>query len=254
MNEIRLQKWLSGLGIASRREAEKWIEKGRLSINGITAKLGDKVEPDKDEVSLDGKPIKHTPPPRVYWLLNKPEKFLTARVRQYGKKTIYDLHSLKELDFLVSPVGRLDYMTQGLLLLSNDGEFVHRLTHPKYKMPRHYSVFVDGKLSKDHESLIRKGVELDDGKVGPCDLIYAHGKKYKSSEGRGSWYFITVHEGRNRLVRRLFEHFGHKVFKLIRTGFGDLRLPETLEQGKYVQLTSEQISMLKNQVGLNSRV
>ena len=166
------------------------------------------------------------------------------------KKTIYDLDSMRGIDFLVSPVGRLDYMTQGLLLMSNDGEFVHRLTHPKYKMPRHYQVFVDGKLSKENEDAIRGGVTLDDGKVGPCELIYAHGTKYKKTDGRGSWYFITVHEGRNRLVRRLFEHFGHKVFKLIRTGFGDLRLPENLEQGSYVQLTSDQIKMLKSQVGI----
>lgn len=250
MEKIRLQKWLSSLGVASRREAERWIEKGRLTVNGEVASLGTKVNPEEDEVKLDGKVVEHTPPPRVYWMLNKPEKFLTSRVRQFGKKTIYDLDSMRGIDFLVSPVGRLDYMTQGLLLMSNDGEFVHRLTHPKYKMPRHYQVFVDGKLSKENEDAIRGGVTLDDGKVGPCELIYAHGTKYKKTDGRGSWYFITVHEGRNRLVRRLFEHFGHKVFKLIRSGFGDLRLPENLEQGSYVQLTSDQIKMLKSQVGI----
>ena len=250
MEPIRLQKWLASLGIASRREAERWIEKGRVKVNNGSPKLGINIDPEADEVTLDGKVIKPSLPPRGYWMLNKPEKFLTARVRQYGKKTIYDLDSMKSLDFLVAPVGRLDYMTQGLLLMSNDGEFVHRLTHPKYKMPRHYSVFIDGKLSKESEDLIRRGVVLDDGKVGPCDLIYAHGKKYKKTDGRGSWYFITVHEGRNRLVRRLFEHFGHKVFKLIRTGFGDLRLPDDLEAGKYKQLSSEHIKMLKNEVGI----
>lgn len=250
MESVRLQKWLSSLGVASRREAEQWIDGGRLSINGRSAKLGDKIIPGEDEVLLDGKLVEPSPPPRVYWLLNKPQKFLTARKRQFGKKTIYDLDVFKKIDFLVSSVGRLDFMTEGLLLMSNDGEFVHRLTHPKYKMPRHYQVFVDGKLSAENEDKIRKGVTLEDGVVGGCDLIYAHGKKYKDTDGRGSWYFITVYEGRNRLVRRLFEHFGHKVFRLIRTGFGDLKLPDDLPIGKYRQLTSGEISKLKTQVGL----
>ena len=252
MSDLRLQKLLSNLGIASRREAERWISKGRVTVNGQVAIPGTKVDPTSDVIKLDGKPLQLKPPPRVYWMLNKPEKFLTARIRQFGKKTIYDLDCLKDIEFLVAPVGRLDYLTEGLLLLSNDGEFVHRLTHPKYKMPRTYTVFIDGKLSARDELAIKRGVSLDDGKVGACDLVYAHGSKYKRSDGRGSWYFITVYEGRNRLVRRLFEHFGHKVFKLVRTRFGDLKLPDSLQSGKYIQLSSEQIKSLKQQVGLDN--
>lgn len=248
---VRIQKWLSSLGLASRREAETWIKQKKIMVNGKLASLGDKIVPGEDEVTINGRPVEHKPPPKVYWLLNKPPKFLTARKRQYGKKTIYDLDSLADIKFLVSPVGRLDFMTEGLLILSNDGEFVHKMTHPRFKVPRHYQVFIDGKLSSEDEQAIRRGITLEDGKVSGCELTYAHGTKYKKTDGRGSWYFITVKEGRNRLVRRMFEHFGHKVFRLIRTGYGSVKLPDDLAQGAYRQLTSEQLRSLRDEVGLN---
>ncbi|MEZ4742517.1 MAG: pseudouridine synthase [Bdellovibrionota bacterium] len=241
---MRLQKWISQLGIASRREAERWIEEGRLSINGeIVTSQGLKVDPNVDEVRLDGKLLEAKPPPRVYWLLNKPDQVLTTRKDPGDRETIFDLPKLQKVGFTVAPVGRLDYRTEGLLLLSNDGELVHRLCHPKYKVPRHYHALISGKLSHDAEKAIRKGVELEDGLTLPADIIYAHGKNLGKS--KGSWYFITVYEGRNRLVRRLFESFGHKVIRLIRTGFGDIKLPEELQPGDYRQLSAEEIKLLK---------
>lgn len=244
MEKIRIQKWLSQLGIASRREAETWITDGRVSVNGqVVRELGTRVEPGVDQVSVDGKNVGGSLPPRVYWMLHKPDEVLTARNDEFQRKTIYDLPRLKKTPFLVAPVGRLDYRTEGLLILTNDGELANRLCHPKYKVPRLYHVLIGGKLTEDQMEAISKGVELEDGKTEPAELRYAHGKNLGAS--RGSWYTITVYEGRNRLVRRLFEHFDAKVVRLIRVGFGDLLMPEELPAGDYLQLTSDQIHALK---------
>ncbi len=240
---------MSQLGVASRREAETWISEGRVSVNGqVVTELGRKIDPESDQVTVDGKLLVAAPPPRVYWMLNKPDEVLTTRNDGFQRTTIYDLPKLKKLPFLVAPVGRLDYRTEGLLLLTNDGELANRLTHPKYQVPRQYHVLITGKLTSEDEQGITRGVELDDGPTGKAELRYAHGKNLGQS--RGSWYAVTVFEGRNRLVRRLFEHFGHKVVRLIRVSYGDVRLPEDLIPGEYKQLTSDQIKSLKHLTGL----
>lgn len=187
----------------------------------------------------------------MYWLLNKPDQVLTARKDPEGRTTLFDLPSLKKVPFVISPVGRLDFRTEGLLLMTNDGEMVHRLTHPSYKVPRHYQVLINGKLKKEELQAIEKGVNLKDGKTLPCEVTYVQSKNLGKSNG--SWYVITVYEGRNRLVRRLFEKYNHKVLKLIRYGFGDLRLPEDLEPGEYKQLTSDEILHLKKATDLLGR-
>lgn len=211
--------------------------------------LGTRINPDEQSLHIDGKPVRGETPPRVYWLFHKPDMYLTTRGKDPGDKlTIFDLPKLSQLPFLVSPVGRLDYRTEGLLLLSNDGELVNRLCHPKYKVPRHYHVLISGKLSHEAERAIRYGVELEDGMTQKTELTYAHGKNLGKS--KGSWYFITVYEGRNRLVRRLFEKFDHKVVRLIRVGFGDITLSEDLAPGDYRQLTGDEIQQLKNSTDL----
>jgi 23S rRNA pseudouridine2605 synthase len=249
MEPIRIQKWLSQMGIASRREAETWISEGRISINGkkITEQ-GTKIIPGEDKVEVNGKVVSAEPPPRVYWMLHKPDEVLTTRQDDFQRTTIYDLPMLKSLPFLIAPVGRLDYRTEGLLLLTNDGELANRLCHPKYKVPRFYHVLVNTRLTPEEETAIKNGVKLDDGMTLKTQLSYAEGKNLGAS--KGSWYRITVFEGRNRLVRRLFEHFNHKVVKLIRVGFGDIVLPEDLKPGEYTQLKSDQIKMLKDLTGL----
>lgn len=187
-------------------------------------------------------------PPRVYWLLNKPDKVLTSRRAQSERLTIYDLPALKKLPFLVAPVGRLDFRTEGLLLLSNDGELVHRLSHPSFKLPRHYQILINGTLTPQQEQVIRKSVPLEDGATKNVKIKRLVGEKIGTS--KGSWYLVTVEEGRNRLVRRIFEHFDFKVVRLVRTGFGDLRLPASLAPGEYVQLTRAQIQSLKKATDL----
>ena len=251
MEPMRIQKWLSQMGIASRREAETWITEGRIAVNGkVVTELGAKIDPETDRISVDGKPVGEKLPPRVYWMLNKPDEVLTARSDGFQRTTIYDLPKLQKIPFLVAPVGRLDFRTEGLLLLTNDGELANLLTHPRYQVPRQYHVLITGRLSEEEETGIKRGVTLEDGPTGKADLRYAHGKNLGAS--RGSWYAITVYEGRNRLVRRLFEHFGHKVVRLIRVSYGDVRLTEDLKPGDYRQLTSEEIRTLKRGVGLVS--
>lgn len=237
------------MGLASRREAESWIKEGRVSVNGeVLREMGVKVTPGVDRITIDGKGVEDRPPPRVYWMLHKPDEVLTTRVDGFARTTIHDLPKLRKLPFLIAPVGRLDYRTEGLLLLTNDGELANRLCHPKYKVPRHYHVLTTGRLTPEQEAEIAKGVTLEDGPAQGAILRYAHGKNLGAS--KGSWYTITVFEGRNRLVRRLFAHYDMKVVRLIRVGFGDLRMPESLKPGDYLQLTPAQIASLKKATGL----
>jgi len=148
------------------------------------------------------------------------------------------------LPFLVSPVGRLDLRTEGLLLLTNDGDLAHQLTHPRNKVPRHYHVLISGRLTKEEEQKIASGaLVLEDGPVKKADIRYAH--RHALGGSSGSWYMLTVYEGRNRIVRRMFETLGYKVVRLIRVGIGNLRMPEDLTPGDYRQLTADQLDQLK---------
>ena len=132
MEPMRIQKWLSQLGLTSRREAESWISKGRIAVNGnVVTELGTKVTPGVDAVAVDGRQVGQKAPPRVYWMLNKPDEVLTTRHDGFGRTTIYDLPQMRKVPFLIVPVGRLDFRTEGLLLLTNDGEMANRLCHPK---------------------------------------------------------------------------------------------------------------------------
>lgn len=238
------------MGIASRREAEKWISEGRVSINGeITCLLGAQIDPDNDRIAIDGKPLDPgKKPSHVYWVFHKPDLYLTSTKGEPDKPTIYDLPKLKGLGFRVLSAGRLDYRTEGLLVLSNDGEFIHRLTHPSYKMPRHYYALVNGKLTAEQMKQIKTGLPLEDGVTQPADIQFAHGKNLGG--GKGSWYIITVYEGRNRLVRRTFSYFGLKTVRLVRFGMGNVRLPEDLKPGEYRQMSSSMLTALKKDLQL----
>ena len=246
---LRLQKWLSQQGITSRREAEGWIRAGRIAVNGvIVTELGTKVTPEADVVTIDGRPVRADRPPLVYWLLHKPDKCLTSHKGDDGKPTIFDLPKLREIPFKLLTVGRLDFRTEGLLILSNDGEFVHRLTHPKFKVARSYYCLVDSRLTKADEDLVRGRLVLQDGPVGRIELTFAHRANMGASAG--FWYFITVYEGRNRLVRRIFEHFGRRVVRLVRYKMGTLDLPEDLKPGDHIPLSPQQIEQLKRTCGM----
>lgn len=243
---FRVQKWLAHMGVASRREAEGWIREGRVLINGRPASLGDKVDPHEDQLEWP-KPQAHPhsqAPSKVYWAFHKPAMTLVSRRGQGEKASIYDLPKLKKLPFYVASVGRLDYMTEGLLLLTNDGELNHRLCHPSYQIERRYQVLVQQKLQGgERERLLSGRVDLADGPLRRARIIELGGQNLGGS--RGYWYQVSVFEGRNRLVRRLMESFGLKVIRLVRVGFGEIRLGEDLPAGAYRQLSSKEIKALK---------
>lgn len=244
MERVRLQKWLSQLGITSRREAEKWIEAGRLTVNGKTAQLGDSCVPASDKIALDGKALPSTPPSKEYWMLCKPPGVLTTRRDPEGRRTIYQIPGVHSS---WKPVGRLDFHTEGLLLLSNDGEWVHRLMHPSYHVVRKYYAMTPGRLSPVQEARLRGGLDLEDGPVHNLSVEYIP----KKSDGMGAWYRIEVGEGRNRLVRRLFEAVNSRVVRLIRYAYGEVTLPEDLEPGRSRPLTVAQKAWLFKAVDLD---
>ncbi len=211
---------------------------------------GTKIKTDSDQISIDGKLINDRQPPRVYWMLNKPDLTLTSRQPEEGKATIFELPALRSVKFLVNAVGRLDFRTEGLLLLSNDGELVHRLTHPSFKVSRTYQVLFSRRLNPEEEKAIRTGIVLEDGPTRGAELQFIESVDLGNT--RGAYYLIKIKEGRNRIVRRTFEHFEGRVIKLMRMGFGDLTLSEDLAPGQYRQLTSAEIQSLKKSVGLES--
>lgn len=240
---IRLQKWCSQLGVASRRECESWIAEGRLRINGTLATVGTKVDPDVDEVRLDGKLLASAQRPSlVYWMLNKPRGYLCSRKSALEMPTIFELPALARIRFKVEPVGRLDFLSEGLLLLTNDGELQNRLCHPSYKVERHYQVLSDKKLDSTQIESLRRGITLEDGPV-KANVVYANTANLGAS--RGYWYFVSIKQGRNRIVRRIFESFGAKVLRLRRDGFGEMRLG-SLKPGQIQQLSSKDIRYLKS--------
>ena len=249
-NQVRIQKWLSDMGLASRREADRLVVAGMVYVNEVRALVGQKIDPALDRVRVEGTGKKlNSKAPKVYWLMNKPDRTLVSRKSQGGNMTIFDLPMLKKVGFPISSVGRLDYRTEGLLLLSNDGELIYRLTHPKFKIPKVYQVLIKQRLSSAEEALIRKGITLEDGLVSPSLIDYF----CVESKGAitGHWYKITVFEGRNHLVRRIFESFDKPVLRLVRVGLGSIKLPAHLPQGKYQQLSACEIQTLLKLVSLD---
>lgn len=233
----RLQKLISKAGIASRREAEKLILSKRVTVNGkVVVELGTKVDPDKDKVLVDGKPIANEK--HVYFMLNKPKGVITSMKDERGRKTVVDL--LSEVKERVYPVGRLDYQTEGLLLLTNDGELTNRLLHPRYEIYKTYIAKVRGIPGEEKLDLLRAGIRLEDGMAAPAIV-----KRIEILPEEGTTTLeITIHEGRNRQVRRMCEAIGYPVKALKRVAFASLTTAG-LRRGQYRELSKEEISMLK---------
>jgi 23S rRNA pseudouridine2605 synthase len=237
----RLNRILSLAGIASRRRADEMIEAGRVSVNGkIVSKPGARAVWGKDSITVNGKEITN-PSERVYVMLNKPFGYICSLKDPGERPIVTDL--IKDISQRVYPVGRLDFDTLGLLLMTNDGDFAYRLTHPRYHVPRTYKATIDSVLPPEALENLRKGVVLEDGFSGRSGVTVV--KQYK---GR-SVIRITVAQGRNRLVRRMFQALGFPVIHLIRTGFGNLELGR-LKSGHYRHLEPNEVTALKKSVGL----
>jgi 23S rRNA pseudouridine2605 synthase len=237
---VRLQKVLSQAGVASRRAAEKLIADGRVSVNGKTIlTMGVKVEPGKDEIRVDGRRIKGASRLR-YILLYKPTGYVTTRSDPQRRRTVLDL--LAGVREYVYPVGRLDYDTEGLLLLTNDGDLAARLTHPRHGVARTYEARVAGMPDREAIDRLRAGIPLDGHRTLPAEVVLLNdGRRDRDGVLR-----ITIREGRNRQVRRMCEAVGHPVQHLKRTKFGSLA-DRRLKPGEWRELGPDEVAALKVQ-------
>jgi len=236
---MRVQKFLSEVGIVSRRKAEKLILEGRVTINGeIVRELWKQIDPEKDCIKLDNKIIKRKQK-KIYILLFKPKGYVTTLKDEKGRPTVGDL--LKDIKFRVFPVGRLDYNTEGLLILTNDGDMAQIMSHPRYGLKKTYMAKVSGILNEKAINTLKKGVKLSEGKTRPANVKVI--KTLKNS----CWLEITIKEGKKRQIRRMFEMIGHPVRKLKRTKIGFLKL-EGLLPGEYRYLSSSEIELLKKEI------
>lgn len=242
--KVRLQKVLAAAGVASRRAAEQLISQGRVTVNGKPAELGQKVDPQADLVRVDGSRIA-TNLKKVYFALNKPEGVITTARDPRDRTTVLDLIGVGER---VVPVGRLDVATEGLLLLTNDGELVHRLTHPSFEVEKVYVAEVAGVVSRGTlEKLTKQGVRIEAGR--PARAVKARTLDTRRGGGGRSVIELTIHEGRKHVVRKMLEEVGHPVRRLTRTAFGPISLGR-LKSGDYRALTASEVSSLYRAVGL----
>ena len=231
----RLQKILASRGVCSRRKAEEMIAAGRVTCNGVVANLGDSADPDKDEILLDGIALP-SQDDHVYIMLNKPRGYVTTLSDEKGRKNAAQL--VADCGKRVYPVGRLDMDSEGLLLFTNDGEFANNLMHPKHEVNKTYRVVVRGFTDQGFEKL-KEPVILDGYTIRKPDVVLEH----KSQTSDRAELLVTIHEGRNRQVRRMCDLAGMKVLRLIRISEGNLQLGR-LPSGKWRYLTAEEVASL----------
>ncbi len=232
---MRLQKFLAHAGVASRRKAEELIASGHVKVNGkIVRELGTSVA-EGDRVEFDGRLVA-VPDDKRYLVLHKPPKVMTTMSDPEGRRTVAGL--IPKSQGRVVPVGRLDYDTSGVLLMTNDGELAHVLTHPKFGVEKTYRAFVRGRLGPDDVRHLIEGMKLDDGNAGPAKV------RVVRTSPAGSELDITIHEGRNRQVRRMFEAAEHPVFSLVRLRFGPIALGE-LKIGNWREATDREVAALR---------
>ncbi len=239
MASDHLVKILAERGVASRRGSERLIRAGQVTVDGkVVAEPGAKIDPRAQKIEIDGRGLP-AKPARRYLVLNKPTGVITSRQDPDGRRTVFDL--LDPADTSIAAVGRLDYGTEGVLLMTNDGELAYRLTHPSYGVPKSYLAKVSGTPDQRKMVRLQRGVQLDDGPSGPCLAEIVR------TTGPSSWLLLTLRGGRNRIVRRMLESIGHRVLKLKRVGFGGITL-RGLALGDTRELTSGELEHLRRQV------
>jgi len=234
--EIRLQKILADLGVASRRKAETMIEEGRITVNGKAAELGQKADPELDHIKLDGKLLTRRPGPKVYYAFHKPRGVVSTLEDPQERPTVGDY--LRHIKARVYPVGRLDYDSEGLLLLTNDGEFTQSVLHPSKKMPKVYQVKIKGALSEEDIAVLEKGMYLEDGKTAPAKVR----RLRKAREN--SWIEMTITEGKKRQIRRMLFRVGHDVVRLVRVKVAGIDMGG-LAPGEMRPLTPKELEKIK---------
>lgn len=237
MKEIRLQKFIAMCGVASRRASEKLIADGRVKVNGIiVAEMGVKVDPEKDIILVNNKKIR-LEQKKVYLLLNKPLGVITSVSDDLHRTTVVDLVNIPER---IYPVGRLDYNTTGAIILTNDGDVAYKLTHPSRGVWKKYLVEIEGYISDEQISKLKKGVVLEEGKTAPARLKLIFRTKQKSKVE------LSIHEGKNRQIRRMFETLNRKILKLKRLEVGSIKLGN-LREGEWRYLSDKEVSSIAEQ-------
>lgn len=234
--EARLQKIISEAGIASRRKAEELILDGKVSVNNKTVhELGTKADPQKDLIKVDGKKI-DIKKEKIYIALNKPFGVISSRKDEKDRETVIDLIDSNEYMY---PIGRLDYDSSGLIILTNDGQITNNLIHPKFEVEKVYIVYIEGNINDRVISKFERGIRLDDGYTAPAKI------EILSEEDNLSVLEVIIHEGKNRQIRRMFDALGYKVVKLKRIRIGNIKL-ENLKPGEYRNLTREEVNWIKS--------
>lgn len=235
-NRIRLNKFLADHGIASRRKADELIDQGQVMVNGRKVfELGLKIQPDTDQVKVNGRLV-HIKPQPLYFIFNKPKNVVTSTVDPQGRPTVLDYFT--KVKSRLFPVGRLDWDSEGLLLLTNDGDFSNEITSPSSEIPKTYHAKLDGLVTDERLEKLKKGVSIIGGKVRALEV-----KRLKKGTDKKDWVQITIMEGKNRQVRKMFEKIGYDVVKLRRVSIGQLKLG-TLKPGEYRPLTQKDLLML----------
>lgn len=233
--EVRLNKFIANSGICSRREADTYIQTGLVSVNGvIVTELGTKVNPEKDEIRFNNERIRGEK--KVYIIMNKPKDYVTTLSDPHAEHTVMELISTSKCPERIVPVGRLDKATTGVLLFTNDGDLTEKLTHPSHQVKKIYHAFLDKNLTREDFNKILEGIELEDGPIAADSLAYVDDDKAQVG--------LEIHSGRNRIVRRIFEHLGYRVKKLDRVYFAGLT-KKNIRRGEWRFLTEKEVNMLK---------
>ncbi len=235
-NTVRLQKYFTDCGVLSRRAAEEEIRAGKVTVNGIVAEIGQRIDPAADTVCWCGREIKPTAAAHHYILLNKPRGFVTSLCDEKGRRTVADL--VASVGVRLYPVGRLDMDSDGLLLMTDDGELTNRLTHPRHEIPKHYHVTVKGAVTVEALARLQKPFLLDGYNTLPVAV------EVLAAEGGSTRLCFTLFEGRNRQIRRMCQELGLRITRLTRVAIGNIKLGN-LKEGTYRPLTPDEVAYLK---------
>lgn len=234
MNTIKLQKFIAASGLTSRRKAEELIDKGKVFVNGNKAKIGQRIDPETDKVVVNNKKLQ-AQTAYIYYLVNKPMGYVSTTSDELGRKTVLDL--IPKIKERVYPVGRLDVDSQGLMLLTNDGNLAQKLTHPSFEIPKTYQVLIAGTPSTKALNHLKRGVKLKEGYTRPAIV------EVLNHEEGNTWLEITISEDKNKQVRRMLERVGYLVKKLIREKIGPFEL-EMLDDEQFIKIDASQIKDL----------
>ena len=245
MEKIRLQKFIADAGIMSRRAAEEEIKSGNVSVNGHVAEIGTKIDPRSDIVTYRGKKIRYETRKYTYILINKPRGYLSSTSDDRGRKCVTDL--IDGVNARIYPVGRLDLISEGILILTDDGELKNRLTHPSHSIPKVYRVKVAGAVSSEQYEILTSPLEIDGYTINPVEVAVS------AEDESGTVLKMTLFEGRNRQIRKMCEQAGLTVKRLSRVSIGNLKL-DGLPVGKWRYLTDDEVEYLYKSTRLNKNV